>query len=54
MASLEAESLFSNIPLNETINNCASDLCNKNLSNGKLSKNMEYYISMAKETFPNF
>ena len=38
MASFDVESLFINIPLNETINNCASDLRNKNLDNGKLSK----------------
>ena len=38
MASLDVESLFTNIPLNETINNCVSDLHNKNLYNGKLSK----------------
>ena len=38
MASLDVESLFTNIPLNETINNCVSDLHNKNLYNGKLNK----------------
>ena len=38
MASLDVESLLTNIPLNETINNCVSDLHNKNLYNGKLSK----------------
>ena len=38
MASLDVEFLFTNIPLNETINNCVSDLHNKNLYNGKLSK----------------
>ena len=38
MASLDVESLFTNIPLNEIINNCISDLHNKNLYNGKLSK----------------
>ena len=31
MASLDAESLFTNIILNETIRNCVSDLHNKNL-----------------------
>ena len=31
MASLDIESLFSNIPSKETINNCVSDLHNKNL-----------------------
>ena len=38
MASLDVESLFTNIPLNKTINNCVNDLHNKNLYNGKLSK----------------
>ena len=38
MAGLDIKSLFSNIPLNETINNCISDLHNKNLYNGKFSK----------------
>ena len=38
MASLDVESLFTNIPLNETINNCVSDLHNTNLWNEKLSK----------------
>ena len=38
MASLDLESLLTNIPLNETINNCVNDLHNKNLYNGKLSK----------------
>ena len=38
MAILDVESLFNNIPLNETINNCVSDLDNKTLYNTKLSK----------------
>ena len=38
MASLDVESLFTNIPLNGTINNCVSDLHDKNLYSGKLSK----------------
>ena len=38
MDSLDVEYLFTNIPLNETINTCVSDLYNKNLHNGKLSK----------------
>ena len=35
---LYVESLFTNIPLKETINNCVSDLHNKNLNNRKLNK----------------
>ena len=38
MASLDVESLFTNVLLNKIINNCVSDLRNKNLYNGKLSK----------------
>ena len=38
MASLDFESLFTNTPLYETINNCVSDLHNKNLYNAKLNK----------------
>ena len=38
MASLDVEVLFTNIPLNETINNCVCYLHNKNLYNGKVSK----------------
>ena len=38
MAGLDVESLFTNIPLNETINIYVSDLPNKTLYNGKLSK----------------
>ena len=38
MASLDVESLFTNIPLKETMNNCFNDLHNKNLYNGRLNK----------------
>ena len=38
MASLDVEFLFISIPLNEAINNCISDLHNKNLYVRKLSK----------------
>lgn len=38
MASLDSESLFTNIPLNETMNNCVSDLNNKNHYNRNLTK----------------
>ena len=36
MASLDVESLFTNIPLNGANNNCVSDLHNKNLYDEKL------------------
>ena len=38
MESLDVESLFTNIPLKEIINNYVNDLHNKNLFNGKLNK----------------
>ena len=38
MAIVDVKSLFTNIPLKETLNNCVSDLHNKNLYNGKLNK----------------
>ena len=38
IASPDVESLFTNIILKETINNCVSDLHNKNRYNGKLNK----------------
>ena len=38
MANLDAESLSTNIPLNETTNYCVSDLYSKNICNGKHSK----------------
>ena len=38
IASLDVESLFTNISLNETIDNFVKGLHNKNLCNGKLSK----------------
>ena len=38
MPSLDVEFSFTNIPLNETINNCVRDLHNINLFNGKLNK----------------
>ena len=38
MASLYVESLFTNIPLEETIMNCVSDLVSNNVYSGKLSR----------------
>ena len=38
MASFDVESLFTKISSDETINNCVSDLHNKNLYNGKHSQ----------------
>ena len=38
MSSFDVESLFTNILLNKAISNCVSDLHNKHLYNGKISK----------------
>ena len=38
MTSLDVESLFTNVPLNKTINNCVRDLHKKSLYNTKLIK----------------
>ena len=45
MESLDVGSLFTNIPLNETINNCVSDLHNKNLYNGKTQQKRPFQTS---------
>ena len=56
MASLDVKSIFTNIPLKETINNCVSDLHNKNLYIGNLNKSdlfklLETAISESSFTF---
>ena len=38
MASLDVESLFTNISLEETIKNCVNDLFSNNFYSGKLSR----------------
>ena len=38
MASLDVQSLFTNIPLEETIKNCVKDLLSNNCYSGKLSR----------------
>ena len=38
MASMDVESLFTNIPLTETIRNCVNDLSSNNFCSGKLSR----------------
>ena len=42
MASLDVESLFTNIPLEETIKNCVNDLFSNNFYSGKLSRKHLY------------
>ena len=43
MASLDVESLFTNIPIDETIKNAVGDLFSSNMYRGKLSKSELYY-----------
>ena len=44
MASLNVESLFMNIPLEETIKNCVNDLFSNNFYSGKLSRKDLYEL----------
>ena len=44
MASLDVESLFTNIPIDETIKNAVDDLFSSNMYRGKLSKGELYYL----------
>ena len=43
MASLDVESLFTNIPIDETIKNAVDNLFSNNMYQGKLSKSDLYY-----------
>ena len=44
IASLDVESLFTNIPIDETIKNTVDDLFSNNMYQGKLSKGAPYYL----------
>ena len=44
MASLDVESLFTNIPVDETIKNTVDDLFSSKMYRGKLSKGELYYL----------
>ena len=44
MASLDVESLFTNIPVDESIKNAVDDLFSSNMYRGKLSKSDLYYL----------
>ena len=44
MASLDVESLFTNIPVDESIKNAVDDLFSSNMYRGKLSKSELYYL----------
>ena len=44
MDNLDVESLFTNIPLEETIKNCVNDLFSNNFYSGKLSRKDLYNL----------
>ena len=54
MASLCVESLFTNIPLEETIKNCVNDLFSNNFYSGKLSRKDLYDILKLATTESSF
>ena len=54
MASLYVESLFTNIPLEETIKNCVNDLFSNNFYSGKLSRKDLYELLKLATTESSF
>ena len=54
MASLDVESLFTNIPLEETIKNCVNDLFTNNFYSGKLSRKDLYDLLKLATTESSF
>ena len=44
MASVDVESLFTNLPVDETIKNADGDLFSNNMYQGRLSKSELYYL----------
>ena len=54
MASLDAESLFTNISLEETIKNCVNDLFSNNLYSGKLTTKDLYDLLKLASTKSSF
>ena len=54
MASLDVESLFTNIPLEETIKNCVNDLFSSNFYSGKLSRKQLYELLKLAATESSF
>ena len=54
MASLDVESLFTNIPLEETIKNCVNDLFSNNFYSGKLSRKGLYELLKLSTTESSF
>ena len=54
MASLDVESLFTNIPLEETVKNCVNDLISNNFYSGKLSRKDLYDLLKLATTESSF
>ena len=54
MATLDVESLFTNIPLEETIKSCVKDLFSNNFYNGKLSRKDLYDLLKLATTKSSF
>ena len=54
MASLDVESFFTNIPLEETIKNCVNNLFSNNFYSGKLSRKDLYYLLKLATTESSF
>ena len=54
MASLDVESLFTNIPLEEIIKNCVNDLFSNNVYSGKLSRKDLYDLFKVATTASSF
>ena len=54
MASLDIESLFTNIPLEETTKNCVNDLFSSNVYSGKLSRKDLYDLLKVATTESSF
>ena len=54
MASLDVESLFTNISLEETIKNCVNDLFSNNFSGGKLRRKDLYELLKLAATESSF
>ena len=54
MASLDVESLFTNIPLEETIKGCVNDLLSNNLYSGKLNRKGLYDLLKLATTESSF
>ena len=51
VASLDVKSLFTNIPLDETVKNCVNDLFSNNFYSGKLSRKDLFKLATTESSF---